>query len=120
MAVPDRFLHGRRRCRSRGADSSCAKSFADARVFVSRVCADLRGTANLLGCTFRAVVKASRGRRHCTHQQHRHHERDCEPVGIGIVRTRTGSIDDAIYVIAALPILSGIALLASVRPTQKR
>lgn len=38
------------------------------------------------------------------------------PWAIGIVRTRTGSMDDAIYVLMALLILSSIALLAGVRP----
>lgn len=39
------------------------------------------------------------------------------PWGIGIVRTRTGSIDDAIYILTLLLVLSGIALLVGMRPT---
>jgi sugar phosphate permease len=42
------------------------------------------------------------------------------PWGIGIVRTRTGSIDDAIYVLTLLLILSAIALWVGVRPATKR
>jgi cyanate permease len=37
------------------------------------------------------------------------------PWGIGVVRTRTGNIDDAIYVIATLLVVSGVALFAGVR-----
>lgn len=39
------------------------------------------------------------------------------PWAIGIVRTRTGSIDDAVYILALLLVLSTVALLAGVRPT---
>jgi sugar phosphate permease len=41
------------------------------------------------------------------------------PWGIGIVRTRTGSIDDAVYVLTLLLILSAIALWVGVRPATK-
>jgi sugar phosphate permease len=41
------------------------------------------------------------------------------PWGIGIVRTRTGSIDDAVYVLTLLLILSAIALWVGMRPATK-
>lgn len=42
------------------------------------------------------------------------------PWAIGIVRSRTGSLDDAIYILAPLLLLSGIVLLAAVRPARRR
>ena len=41
------------------------------------------------------------------------------PWAIGVERTRTGSIDDAVYVVALLLISSGAALLFGIRPTSK-
>lgn len=42
------------------------------------------------------------------------------PWAIGIVRSTTGSLDDAIYILAPLLLLSGIVLLAAVRPARRR
>jgi len=41
------------------------------------------------------------------------------PWAIGVVRTRTGSIDDAVYVVALLLISSGVVLLFGIRPMRK-
>ncbi|MDR5782400.1 MFS transporter [Caballeronia sp. LZ065] len=41
------------------------------------------------------------------------------PWALGIVRSRTGSLDDAIYVLAPLLLLSGIVLLAAVKPARR-
>lgn len=41
------------------------------------------------------------------------------PWAIGVVRTRTGSIDDAVYVVALLLVLSGVALLFGIRATRQ-
>lgn len=42
------------------------------------------------------------------------------PWAIGIIRSRTGSLDDAIHILAPLLLLSGIVLLAAVRPAHRR
>ncbi|WP_109476223.1 MFS transporter [Paraburkholderia sp. C35] len=42
------------------------------------------------------------------------------PWAIGVVRTRTGSIDDAVYVVALLLVSSGAALFFGIRPVRNR
>ena len=101
--------------RARGADAASAQLRGDARVPVGRGDADLRRIADLLGGADPLPVGQRRRGRDRADQQHRDHERDRQPWVIGMIRTRTGSMDLAVYLLAALLVASGVALMLGVK-----
>ena len=101
--------------RARGADAASAQLRGDARVPVGRGDADLRRIADLLGGADPLPVGQRRRGRIALISSIGITSGIVSPWVIGMIRTRTGSMDLAVYLLAALLVASGVALMLGVK-----